>query len=170
MYGALHVLPMLIFGRKAFIKAPFKMFLRSFKGTVRSSTFLGVFVFIYQSLLCMKTQGYNSKWAQKYMSTAMREGLFMSRASWWLVGAMCGWALLVEDERRRTELTMYVLPRALESAWFMLRGKGVLPFIPGGDSLFCAAGMGMVMSTYQCDPEHLSSFLRRVLFQFIGPN
>ena len=59
----------------------------------------------------------------------------MSRASWWLAGAMCGWALLVEDARRRTELTMYVLPRALESAWIVLRGKGVLPFVPGGDSL-----------------------------------
>jgi hypothetical protein len=87
------------------------------------------------ALMCMKIQGYKSKWARKYMPPVLRYGLFMSRASWWLAGAMCGWALLIEDARRSTELTMYVLPRALESVWIMLQGKGILPFIPGGDSL-----------------------------------
>lgn len=33
-----------------------------------------------------------------------------------------------------------------------------------------AIGMGMVMSTYQNDPHHLSGFVRRIMYQFIGPN
>lgn len=46
VYGALHVIPMILFKRKQFNMA---MLLRGLKGTVRSSTFLSVFVFIYQS-------------------------------------------------------------------------------------------------------------------------
>ncbi|KAF8341270.1 uncharacterized protein EI90DRAFT_3033306 [Cantharellus anzutake] len=170
VYGALHFIPMLLFRRKMFMREPLLMLLKSFKGTVRSSTFLSVFVFIFQSLLCIRIQAYQSKWAQQLMSRKFRDALFMSRISWWLSGSMCGLALLVEEKRRRAELTMYVLPRSLESAWSMLRGKGWLPIIPGGESLLCSLGMGMMMSTYQCDPEHLSGLIRRVLYQFIGPN
>ena len=49
VYGALHVIPMILFKRGQFMKEPLMMLLRSLKGTVRSSTFLSVFVFIYQS-------------------------------------------------------------------------------------------------------------------------
>jgi hypothetical protein len=48
VYGALHVIPMILFKRKQFSKEPLAMLLRSLKGTVRSSTFLSVFVLIYQ--------------------------------------------------------------------------------------------------------------------------
>ena len=97
------------------------------------------------ALLCIKIQVHQSKWAQQLMSRKFRDALFMSRVSWWLSGAMCGFALLVEEKRRRAELTMYVLPRGLESTWCMLKGKGWLPIIPGGESLLCSLGMGMIM-------------------------
>ena len=50
VYGALHFIPMLIFRRKMLAKAPLRILLRSLKGSVQSSTFLGVFVFIYQCM------------------------------------------------------------------------------------------------------------------------
>jgi hypothetical protein len=37
---------------------------------------------------------------------------------------MSGLSLFVEAKRRRGELAMYVLPKGLESAWIMARGKG----------------------------------------------
>ena len=79
-------------------------------------------------------------------------------------------SLLVEEPRRRAELAMYVLPRGLESAWSMMRGRGYVPFIPFGEVVLSASAMSMVMATYQNDPEHLSGLVRRVLYQFIGPN
>jgi hypothetical protein len=64
----------------------------------------------------------------------------------WMVGALCGLSLLVEAPKRRAELAMYVMPKALESAWVTARGRG---WVHGGGrtgaSLLCAAGMGMVM-------------------------
>ena len=90
---------------------------------------------------------------------------------------------------------MYVLPKGLESIWVMARGKGLV-FRTGkwGDVILAALGMAMVMvnefiskqqqnvdfffffflsktqSTYQNDPQHLSGLVRRILYQFIGPN
>lgn len=48
MYGALHFIPMILFKRKKFFASPFKMILKAALGTLRSATFLGTFVAIYQ--------------------------------------------------------------------------------------------------------------------------
>jgi hypothetical protein len=55
IYGALHVVPMLLFKRKAVARAPVPMILRAGWGSTRSAAFLGAFVAIYQSaylILC----------------------------------------------------------------------------------------------------------------------
>lgn len=84
--------------------------------------------------MCIKTQLYESEWAKKHLSTAVRNSL-VSRTSFWLLGFCTGLALFVEEERRRAELAMYVLPKGLESAWSMMRNRGYMPFIPFGDSI-----------------------------------
>lgn len=113
--------------------------------------------------------------------------LLISKFSFWLPGFAAGLSLFVEAKRRRGELAMYVLPKGLESMWVMARGKGLV-FRTGkwGETLLTALGMAMVMvrdpffflvpilnvhqSTYQNDPQHLSGLVRRILYQFIGPN
>jgi hypothetical protein len=42
------------------------------------------------------------------------------------VGLLTGLSLFVEDKKRRAELAMYVLPKGLESAWIVARGKGLV--------------------------------------------
>jgi len=88
---------------------------------------------------------------------------------------------------------MYVMPKALESIWVAAHGKAN-PSVKKrmiGEAAFIAVAMGMVMvspllasvviggqdahgpnlqSTYQNDPQHLSGMVRRILYQFIGPN
>jgi len=166
IYGALHFIPMLLFKRAQFMKDPVKMLSRSAYGTLRSSTFLGIFVVIFQSCFCAK----NQLWLSKFKLSPMFRWFLASKQSFWLLGMLSGLSLFVEDKRRRGELAMYVLPRGLESAWSVMRNRGWVPFLPFGESILCAIGMGMVMATYQDSPEHLSGLVRRVLYQFIGPN
>ena len=66
--------------------------------------------------------------------------------SFWMPGLVSGLALFVEEKRRRGELAMYVLPKALESIWVTARGKGLV-FRTGkwGDVILAALGMAMVM-------------------------
>ncbi|TRM67404.1 hypothetical protein BD626DRAFT_395126 [Schizophyllum amplum] len=177
VYTALHFIPMVLFKRKSFMKDPSRMLGRASIGTLRSSAFLGAFVVIYQSIFCWKHQ-MHAAFARLPQNALLRRAipqwliqLLVSRASYALTGFATGLALFVEERRRRGELAMYVLPKALESAWMMARGKGWAPKTRGvGDVMLTAAGMGMVMSAYQNDPQHLSGLVRRILYQFIGPN
>jgi hypothetical protein len=87
----------------------------------------------------------------------------ISKRSFWLGGFLAGLPLFVEERRRRAELAMYVMPKALESAWKVARGKGYLPGSEAtrrsglGETLLTAIGMAMVMvrSAY-CPANSLS--------------
>lgn len=48
IYGALHFVPAVLFKWKAFLQNPSKVLVKAGVGSLRSSTFLGVFVVIYQ--------------------------------------------------------------------------------------------------------------------------
>ncbi|TBU28745.1 hypothetical protein BD311DRAFT_757898 [Dichomitus squalens] len=183
IYGALHFIPMMLFRRGKFLRNPRQMLLRAAWGTSRSSAFLGVFVVIYQTYFCGKHNLYEklmlakAPGARSWLSIVARRlppgwaEILISKQSFFLGGLLSGLSLFVEEKRRREELAMYVLPKALESAWVMARGKGwVFGMGQFGDALLTAIGMGMVMSTYQNDPQHLSGLVRRILYQFIGPN
>ncbi|KAJ3750554.1 hypothetical protein DFH05DRAFT_1467697 [Lentinula detonsa] len=179
IYGALHFVPAVLFKRSTFMQNPWKVLIKSAIGTGRSSAFLGIFVIIYQSMNCFKNQSH------EYLSTLSPSSpfyslvqkipqsvidLLISKYSFFIPGLFSGLALFVEEKRRRPELAMYVLPKGLESLWIVATGKVGLKRWRGGESLLTAIGMAMVMSTYQNDPQHLSGLVRRILYQFIGPN
>ncbi|KAI5121195.1 hypothetical protein M0805_005996 [Coniferiporia weirii] len=173
IYGALHLVPAVLFKRKLFWEHPWRVLARAAWGTTRSSAFLGVFVVIYQTFFCLKHNLYEYL-TSPHSSVRLRKEwaeLLISKQSFWLGGLLSGLSLFVEEKRRRGELAMYVLPKGLESAWTMARGRGlVIPTGEYGEALLCAIGMGMVMNTYQNDPQHLSGLVRRILYQFVGPN
>ncbi|KAF8885816.1 hypothetical protein BD779DRAFT_1442157 [Infundibulicybe gibba] len=190
IYGALHIVPAVLFKREAFTRDPGSVLLRASLGAGRSSAFLGVFVVIYQTLNCFKHQLHHALTTLSAPSTSASPlllsllrllprallpsqwlaDLLVSRASFWIPGFMAGLALFIEEKRRRAELAMYVLPKGLESVWRTARGRGWVRGGWGGDRALTALGMAMVMSAYQNDPQHLSGFVRRILYQFIGPN
>jgi hypothetical protein len=182
VYGALHLIPAVLFRQKAFVKDPLQVLLRALAGTARSSAFLGVFVAIYQSSMCAKGNlwlllGALRARAAKASAPAVASALARAqnvlahRFSFWLFGLFAGSAIALEEARRRPELALYVLPKALESAWAVARGRGyVVPLGRAGDVLLAALGCGGLMSTYQNDPAHLGGLVRRVVYQFVGPN
>jgi hypothetical protein len=171
IYGALHFVPLLFFKRAAFTRAPAHMALRAAWGTARSTAFLSVAVVIYQSWFCGMQNAYRALAARRAVVPEWLLAAVLSRPAHWIGGIATGLSLFVEAKHRRGELAMYALPKGLESAWVALRGRGlVLHTGKYGNPLLTAFAMGMVMSTYQNDPQHLSGLVRRILYQFIGPN
>ncbi|EIW76437.1 hypothetical protein CONPUDRAFT_85000 [Coniophora puteana RWD-64-598 SS2] len=170
IYGVLHFIPMLLFKRRAVMDAPRHMMGRALWGTMRSSAFMASFVAIFQGWFCFKN------WLHAILSASPAcppwlANAFGSRLSYGFGGLFGALSLFIEEKRRRGELAMYVVPKALESAWLTARGKGwVFRTGQGGEMALTAFGMGMVMSIYQNDPQHLSGLVRRILYQFIGPN
>jgi len=49
--------------------------------------------------------------------------MFISKSSFGLIGLIAGLALVIEEQRRHAELLMYILPRAMESAWKIAGGS-----------------------------------------------
>ncbi|XP_006456923.1 hypothetical protein AGABI2DRAFT_212139 [Agaricus bisporus var. bisporus H97] len=181
IYGALHFVPPILFKWGKFLSDPGAVIVRAGVGSIRSSTFLGVFVVIYQTILCykhklhkylteLKIQPRSSNMLTQIPQSAI-DSVLLSKLSYWLLGFAAGLALFVEEKKRRAELAMYVLPKGLESLWIMLRGHGYV-FKTGkwGETVLTGIGMALVMTTYQNDPQHLSGLVRRMLYQFIGPN
>lgn len=183
IYGALHLIPMVLFKRNTIMKDPAYMLVRAGWGTARSSAFLSVFIVIYQCefyqcvwLLLVLTilTNYTAFFCWKHNAwltlTALRSStsrlhstfplfaflaklipqqfidFLLSKPSFWLGGLLSGLSLFVEEARRRPELAMYVLPKGLESAWVMARGKRLVPRTGQyGEAVLSAIGMGMVM-------------------------
>ncbi|KAJ7859259.1 hypothetical protein B0H13DRAFT_2237517 [Mycena leptocephala] len=146
-------------------------------GSLRSSAFLGAFVAINQGVLCIKHKLYEWLMAAPLSSPLRRIvpqrliDVLISKGTWWVAGFSTGLALLVEDQRRRAELAIYVLPKGLESLWIVARGHGLVWHTGSwGEGILVGLGMAMVMTIYQNDPQHLSGLVRRILYQFIGPN
>jgi len=48
VYSALHFIPMLVLRRKHFAKDPLGLLMKATVGTIRSCSFLGVYVMLYQ--------------------------------------------------------------------------------------------------------------------------
>ena len=67
------------------------------QNTLRSATFMAAYVQIFQILLCLHRGAIRQGWiAQDW------------RYLYWLMGAISGLSLPIENKHRRTELTLFV--------------------------------------------------------------
>ncbi|TXT15872.1 hypothetical protein VHUM_00375 [Vanrija humicola] len=163
VYSALHIIPMLVLRRHQVFNHPLKMFGKAGWGITRSCSFLGLFVVIYQVLFCSRTNALEAK-----ISPILR-ALLERKETMWAIGFSTCLSLFAEEKRRRAELAMYCLPKALESAWFTARKRSWVPIVPFGEALLGAAGMAMVMDAYKHKPSALSGVVSRLMYQLVGP-
>ncbi|SYW82565.1 uncharacterized protein UBRO2_04687 [Ustilago bromivora] len=173
VYLTLYFVPAIFLRPGKFLKDPLGATIRSLRGSFRSSSFLGVFVIIFQTQFCAQHSLYNFIQARETLRRYVPNWFSrMLISSWlkWFTGFTTSLSLFVDDSRRRAELAAYVLPKGMESAWSVLRQKAYVPFVPGGDLLLTSAGMSLVMGTYAQNPEHLSGLVRRIVYQFVGRN
>ncbi|OCF43564.1 hypothetical protein I317_02582 [Kwoniella heveanensis CBS 569] len=164
VYSALHIIPMLVLRRHHVKRDPLRMIARAIWGITRSCSFLGVFVAIYQVLFCLRTQSIEQGWGSGWLQTALKR-----KETFWVMGFSTCLSLLVEEKKRRAELAMYVLPRALESAWSSARKRAWVPIVPFGETILGAAAMAMVMDAYKHQPDAMSGIVKKLLFQLVGP-
>ncbi|CAD6930523.1 unnamed protein product [Tilletia controversa] len=173
VYLTLHFVPAMFLRTRKFLKDPLRVFLRSIFGAVRSSSFLGVFVIIFQTYYCFMKDLHGFIKHRPALNSRIPSALtnaLIHPATHWFGGFLTAGSLFVDDSRRRAELAAYVLPKGLESAWFVARKRSYAPAVPGGDLLLTSIGMSMVMGTYAQNPDHLSGLVRRVVYQFVGRN
>ncbi|KAI8084924.1 uncharacterized protein BX664DRAFT_265870 [Halteromyces radiatus] len=109
LYFTVHLTPPLLFKRSKLAQNPVGSLQHILKASIRSSTFLATFItLIWYSICLTRTRighqllGVN----QKILDDTLGP----------LIGsAMCGLSLLIENQHRRGEMALYVVPRALFS-------------------------------------------------------
>lgn len=128
--------------------------------TIKSGVFLASFVSIYQYQIC----GHRN---------LVKAGIttFNSKFIYWAAGFICSYiAIFFEDKKRRTELALYVLPKALKSFYEICYQRRLIIRIPHFEVMMGSFAMGVIMSFYQDEPDVLSSFVRRIMYQFFQAN
>jgi hypothetical protein len=96
-------------------------------------------------MFCAKHQLYESQLLPPRLSK-----MLIAPGTWWISGLPTGLALLLEDPRRRAELALYVLPKALESVWAIAFGRGRTG--AWGDGVLAGIGTSLLMVS---DPSSL---------------
>jgi len=151
LYTAVTFVPMLILRFWAVVRHPIDSLLRGTFSVARSTTFLSSFVTIYMFTCCMHRRAF----ARDH------------RAVYWVAGFVSAWTILMEQKSRRSELALYVLPRALDSLLQALHDRRLLSRIPYGEKLLFCAGMSALMYYREYHPDSMSPLLKRVLNFFV---
>eukprot|EP00897_Mesotaenium_endlicherianum_P006990 jgi/Mesen1/6319/ME000326S05458 len=135
-----------------FMQAPLKTAANATKSAVRSTAFISAFVGIYQGVVCLQRK------------VAERD----HKLTYWLAGALAGLSALLEKPGRRSELALYTLPRAVDSLWYILINKHLLPDIKYTEvGLFCAC-MGGLMYYHDNEPDTVAPFVRGIITRFLS--
>ncbi|RIB15809.1 hypothetical protein C2G38_2039098 [Gigaspora rosea] len=160
VYATLNVVPMFVFKINQLTKDPYTLIKKCVQNTIRSSTFLSVFVSSYQTQICIhrnlvKDIGFKSN--SKYL--------------YWLSGVIAGLAILIEHKNRRNDLTLYVVPKAAESLYKIMCQKNcIFELHRTADVWFFSVAMGVIMACFQHEPTVLTPMTKTLLRGFFGNN
>ncbi|XP_035538904.1 uncharacterized protein LOC108998873 isoform X2 [Juglans regia] len=119
LYFSLTFVPFVVLHLQKFLDAPARTCGLAVKGAVRSTAFLSAFVGIFQGVICM------------HRKVSSKD----HKLVYWIAGGMAALSVLLEKKARRSELALYVLPRAGASLWYILVNRHLLPDIRNAEAL-----------------------------------
>ncbi|CAJ0926438.1 3151_t:CDS:2, partial [Entrophospora sp. SA101] len=135
VYATLNFVPMIALKILQFIKDPKSLVKKSSVNTVRSSLFLSSLIITYQIQICLHrniTKSIGLNWDSKYL--------------YWLAGVFSCATIFIEHKSRRTDLTLYILPKAAESLYKIMYQKNwIFELHQTTDIWFFSAAMGVIM-------------------------
>lgn len=152
LYFSLTFVPFVVLHLQKFMDTPARTCWLAVKGAVRSTTFLSAFVGIFQGVICL------------HRKVASKD----HKLVYWISGGLAALSVLLEKKSRRSELALYVLPRAGDSLWYILVNRHLLPSIKNAEvALFCAC-MGGIMYYLDHEPDTMAPFLRGLIRRFLA--
>ncbi|KAJ3395491.1 hypothetical protein HDU80_010309 [Chytriomyces hyalinus] len=153
VYFTLNFVPMVVLKTRELFRRPQSLLWRGVKNSMRSSLFLAAYVASFMRIACF-TRDIIIK--HKILPRD-------SRYFYWLNGFLSSWAIFLEDEKRRSELAMYVLPRGVDALYKTLYSKSLIFQIPHFEVAMFSAGLGLIICYFQTEPEALGGIISRLL-------
>ncbi|XP_042373809.1 uncharacterized protein LOC121967567 [Zingiber officinale] len=152
LYFSLTYVPFVVLHLQKFLESPAWTSWRALLGAVRSTSFLSAFVGVFQGVICL------------HRKVASND----HKLIYWFAGAISALSVLLEKKARRAELALYVLPRAVDSVWYISVNRHLLPRIKNAEvALFCLC-MGGIMFYLEHEPDTMAPFLRGLIRRFLA--
>jgi len=160
VYTSLHLVPMLLLRTKHFLKEPIKLLTRTGIASLKSGGFFATFISLYQYQICLHRNLMAAGWVTSN-----------PKLLYYVAGMICaGVSIFIEEKKRRSELALYVLPKAMQSLYEIMYQRKLMFKMKHFEVIMCSMAMGVIMAFYQHEPEVLSSFVRKIMYQFFQKN
>ncbi|GAB9474565.1 hypothetical protein Gpo141_00011685 [Globisporangium polare] len=148
VYLPVHILPALIFRFQQIKDAPLSSAGRISYAALCSCLFLTSYQTIVKLVMCT------------IRNTFQRD----FHIAGWIAGFATGSALFLENRKRRSELMLYCLIRALDIVWQLLKRRGLVRYVKYSEVALFSLSLGAIMSS---PPEHFKpTYLRILRFVF----
>ncbi|KAJ0411221.1 hypothetical protein ATCC90586_003860 [Pythium insidiosum] len=151
LYLSLFIVPSVVIHFKKFLARPARTLGRAVLNATRSNTFVASFVALYMACVCVQR-----RFASKD-----------HRIVYYLAGLGASTSILIEPKSRRSELALYVLPRALESLFVILRDRRIVKGLRHGDVALFSLSMACMMYAYEHEKSSMGTFLHSTLKRFL---
>ncbi|EQC28741.1 hypothetical protein SDRG_13425 [Saprolegnia diclina VS20] len=151
LYMSLNIVPQVVLQFRRFLRTPIYSLFQGVVGGFRSTLFMGSFVAVYQAAICV------------FRCLLKRD----HKAAYFAAGLVSSFAIFIEAKSRRSELALYVLPRAVDSLFIMLRDTRWLADVPYGEVMLFGLSMGAIMFCFEHERQNLSPMVRSLLDRFL---
>lgn len=151
IYLPVHLLPALIFKFKRLQQNPLSTTARITYAALCSSAFLTS----YQTAMKLTVCTIRNTFKKDYVAES------------WMGGLMTGLSLFFEDPKRRFELMLYCVPRALDILWQILKRRGLVRYVKHSEVVLFCLSMSLIMSR---PPEHFKPTYLSILRFLFGRN
>lgn len=148
VYGPVHLIPLLLFRTKLLMKDPVRVVLRTSAAIARSTGFLTLYVTVVKLTIC-----------------ALRQA--RGKDAWWHCGVaamLSGLPLMLESDKRVSELMLYCMPKGVEVVFQWLERRGWVSRLPFGDCIMFAAAMALALALNRSDFKGANAHLLDFLF------
>lgn len=150
LYASLTFVPMLVLKLVKVLRHPIKHLGGGLLSCVRSCVFLGCFCAWYQAGVCVSRNTFRAD----------------HKSIYFLAGIASSCSIFLEKPSRRSELALYVTPRALDSLYFLLVKRNLLVSVPFGNIIVYCLSMGSLMYFFHDHPHKTMSPLVSTIFNW----
>eukprot|EP01087_Luapelamoeba_hula_P022299 TRINITY_DN7955_c1_g1_i1.p1 TRINITY_DN7955_c1_g1~~TRINITY_DN7955_c1_g1_i1.p1 ORF type:complete len:497 (+),score=81.75 TRINITY_DN7955_c1_g1_i1:87-1577(+) len=153
VYATLTFVPLIVLRFARLLRDPVRLLTLGTLSCLRSTVFLATLCTTYQLVVCL----------QRKMVTHDHKSIY------YIAGIVSGFAILIEKKSRRSELALYVFPRALDSLYTQLLDRKWMASVPHFELLLFCVSMGGLMHFYQNAAYTMAPTLRYILAWLFAP-
>lgn len=165
LYLPVHLIPIVIFSYRRLLRTP-SLIVKPLLGAARSASFLATFVALAWTGICTGRTliGPRLPFPQQLWDS----GLAMSLSTF-----ICGWSVLLENKRRRSEMALFVAPRALYTVIDkvlpskLLRNQG-FKLARELERIVFSLSAATIITFQVYRPEHIRGFVRSMAKYLVG--